>query len=122
MTLTTGFIICGLILALSIFVNVVFYWYIKNALATIFIASEETSDIFTRLDVYGEHLQTVYDTPTFYGDETLQSLLNHSKEMIEFIKKYENVYSFTQPDLEEQLRSATVDLENYEEEAGETQE
>ena len=113
---TIGTISFGVILALSIGVNIIFFWYMRKALSRFYVASEEASEIFSRLDAYGEHIQSVYEMPTFYGDDTLQSLLNHSKEMIEFIKKYEAVYSFTQPDLEEQLQAASADFENYDEE------
>jgi len=117
---TIGTISFGVILALSIGVNIIFFWYMRKALSRFYVASEEATEIFIRLDAYGEHLQSVHETPTFYGDETLQGLLNHSKEITDFLKKYENVYSLTQPDLEEQLRVASEDFENNDEE--ETQE
>jgi len=120
---TIGIVSLGILFAISIGANIILLWYMRKALSKFFVASEEASEIFSRLDAYSEHLQSVYDTPTFYGDDTLQSLLNHSKEMVEFIKKYEAVYSFTQPDLEEQLLEASLDLENYdEEETGQTEE
>ena len=120
---TVGIISFGVIFALSIGVNIILFWYMRNALSRFYVASEEASEIFIRLDAYGEHIQSVYEMPTFYGDETLQGLMNHSKEITGFLKKYENVYSFTQPDLEEQLQAASADLENNdEEEAQETEE
>jgi len=120
MTLTVGIISFGIIFALSVGVNIILVWYMRKALSRFYVASEEATEIFSRLDAYGEHIQSVYETPTFYGDETLQGLLNHSKEMTGFLKKYENVYSFTQPDLEKQLQAASEDFENNDEE--ETQE
>ena len=52
----------------------------------------------------------------FMVTKTLQSLLEHSKDMLDFLKKYEDIYSFTQPDLEEQLLSASADMEDDDEE------
>ena len=112
-------IILGISCGLSIIFNVVMVWYAKSSLAkfsTIYAASEEASEIFSMIDTFGEHLQSVYDMPTFYGDETLQGLLEHTKQMIEYLKKYDKIYSFTQPDLEEQLLAASADLENYDQE------
>jgi L-arabinose isomerase len=63
------------------------------------------------LDAFQEHLATVYETPTFYGDETLKRLLDHAQEVVKHLNKYEEVYSFTQPDLLEQLAAATEELE-----------
>ena len=123
MTSTIIFISLGVIFIASVSANIISFWYMRKVLSRFYVASEEASEIFSRLDAYGEHLQSVYDMPTFYGDETLQGLLNHSKETTDFLKKYENVYSFTQPDLEEQLRAVSTDLENNdEEEAQETEE
>ena len=113
---TIGIISLGIIFVASIGINIILFWYMRKALSRFSVASEEAAEIFIRLDAYGEHLQSVYDMPTFYGDETLQGLLNHSKEITDFLKKYENVYSFTQPDLENQLRAASEDFENYDEE------
>jgi uncharacterized protein YqgQ len=54
--------------------------------------------------------------PTFYGDQTLQNLLEHSGQVIEYLKKYENVYSFTQPELEKMLLEASEEFEDFEKE------
>jgi len=121
----TSIIILGIISVLSVIFNIVLVWYAKSSLSRIdalYTASEEASEIFSMIDTYAEHLGTVYETPTFYGDETLQGLLEHTKQMIEYLKKYEEVYSFTQPDLEEQLLAASKDMQNYEYEQEETQE
>jgi len=116
MTLTIGIIILGVVFALSVGVNIILFWYMRKTLSRFYVASEEASEIFSRLDTYGEHLQSVYEMPTFYGDETLHGLLEHSKEIRSFMKKYEGIYSFTQPDLEEQLLAVSAELENYDEE------
>jgi len=111
--------ILGSVSALSIIFNIVLIWYAKSSLSKIdilYVASENASKIFSMIDVYTEHLETVYEMPTFYGDETLQGLLEHTKQMIQFLKKYKGVYSFTQPDLEEQLAAASADFKNDEEE------
>ena len=113
---TIGIISLVVMFAASVGMNVILFWYMRKALSRFYVASEEATEIFSRLDAYGEHIQSVYEMPTFYGDETLQGLMNHSKEITDFLKKYENIYSFTQPDLEEQLLAASADFENYDEE------
>jgi len=116
----TLIITLSIMLLLSLFFNVMMVWYVKSSLRRLeekigvaYTASEEASEIFSMIDTYKEHLNSVYEMPTFYGDNTLQSLLLHTGEMIEFIKKYDKVYSFTQPDLEEQLQAAVIDFEEY---------
>ena len=113
-------IIVSIVCLLSLIVNVILVMYIRKTLLRVFVASEEASVIFTQLDTYREHLISVYETPTFYGDETLTALLNHTHEVFDTLKKYEEVYSFTQPDLIHQLELASLELEEeYEREAKE---
>ena len=83
----------------------------------LFNASESISEIFTRIDAFQDHLKTVYEMPTFYGDETLQGLLEHAKSFKEHLMLYEDITSLTQPDLLEQLQIASEDSEeNHDEE------
>ena len=110
-------IILGVVCTISIIINIIFILYMRRVLLQVYTASEEASVIFTRLNTFEEHLQTVYDMPTFYGDETLSGLLRHIKELSNFLILYENVYSFTQPDLLEQLEAASIELqEKYDQE------
>ena len=119
-------IVLGVVASVSIVVNGLLVWYARTTLAkvdTIYTASESASEIFSMIDAYAEHLKSVHEMPTFYGDETLKGLLDHTNEIVEYLKRYEEIYSFTQPDLEEQLLAASVDLEDYEQEnTEETQE
>jgi len=96
---------------------VVLFSYIRKVIAPILVASEESAELFTRLGTYEEHLSTVYELPTFYGDETLKSLLEHTRNLVVFFERYEDVYSFTQPDLVEILQK--VDDEYKQEETQE---
>jgi hypothetical protein len=105
-----------LLSAVSITLNVILLLYSRRVLVRVFNASEELSSLFTRMDAYKEHLESVYEMPVFYGDTTLKSLLDHSSDMIDNLKRYEDVYSFTQPDLLEQLASATEEMEGSDEE------
>tara|TARA_Y100000296_G_scaffold86267_1_gene125345 strand:+ start:1575 stop:1940 length:366 start_codon:yes stop_codon:yes gene_type:complete len=108
-------IILSLISLLSIVANIIFILYIRRVILRVYNASEEASVIFTRLDTFREHLTGVYEMPTFYGDETLSALLTHAKELSEFLVQYENIYSFTQPDLLEQLEAATLEAKEEDE-------
>lgn len=106
-----------LLFAVSLLSNIVLVKYIRENIVKVFVISEESAELFTRIDSYREHLKAVYELPTFYGDETLSSLLEHTREMAKYFLKYENIYSFTQPDLIEQLEQASIDLQKEHEEA-----
>jgi len=115
MIFNTTTIILSLISLLSIVANIIFILYIRRVILRVYNASEEASVIFTRLDTFREHLTGVYEMPTFYGDETLSALLTHAKELSEFLGQYENIYSFTQPDLLEQLEAASLEAKEEDE-------
>ena len=87
--------------------------YIRRKLIPVFVSAEESVELFTRLSTYGDHLKSVYELPTFYGDDTLQSLLEHTQNLFGYLQRYENIYSFTQPDLVEILQE--IDEEYAEE-------
>ena len=108
-------------MALSVSVNILLVIYFRKVLGQLYLASEESAEIFTRIDTFKEHLESVYELPTFYGDATLKGLLEHAKDMSLVLQKYEKVYSLTQPDLVEQLELASNEhkeehKEEYEEE------
>jgi len=106
------FIIAAILCGLSFVVNVLLITYVRQNIVRVFVISEEAVDIFTRMDSFKEHLTTVYELPTFYGDETLSGLLEHAKALSEFLSKYEGLHSFTQPDLVEELERATLELQS----------
>jgi len=111
-------ILSGIILlGISIIINIVLVSYIRRSIVRVFVISETASEIFTQLDAFKEHLGSIYELPTYYGDETLNNLLQHVKSLIDYLSQYEGIYSFTQPDLIEQLEEATRELqEEYDQE------
>ena len=106
-------IILFLISIISLGICAVLVTYIRRKLIPVFVSSEESAELFIRLSTYGDHLKSVYNLPTFYGDDTLQSLLEHTKNLFGYLQRYENIYSFTQPDLVEILQE--IDEEYAEE-------
>jgi len=52
---------------------------------------------FTKIEVsieqFSKHLEEIHELPTFYGDENLQSLINHSRELKIDLYDFQNRYS-----------------------------
>jgi hypothetical protein len=93
-----------LLLILSLACNAVLVWYSRIVLSRIYSAAEAASEIFTRLDAYKTHIKSINQLEMFYGDRNLKEITDHTKDLLSFLKKYEMVYSFTQPELEEILK------------------
>lgn len=116
----TGIIILAFALVLSVTINIILYNYTRDVVRKLTIASELASQIFTRLDAYRSHLESIFQMSIFYGDETIEGLIKHTKEVRDFLKNFEEVYSFTQPDLDKILEQIEYDdTETDEEEAQE---
>jgi len=72
-------IILTLLLLLSIVCNCIFGWYAVKMVKR-FVTVEETFEIFDmQMDEFGQHLKQIYELDLFYGDTTLEALIQHTK-------------------------------------------
>ena len=91
------------VLLLSISANIILVWYIKRLFQKIFFISDNIDDLLGNLEGFAKHLEKIHSLETYYGDETLQALIRHSRNIVEYVEGYKNVYSFTEEenDMEE---------------------
>ena len=96
-----------LIMALcaSVIVNFVAFYYIRVALGKLFFLGDNLGDLTEMISVYRNHLKSIYEMEMFYGDETLQFLVEHTKSLHDLLEEYEDVYKISTPpeDVEEQI-------------------
>ena len=78
-------------------------WYVRKILNELLYVSENMGDFLVVIDNYAEHLETVYNMETYYGDETIKFLMSHTKSLLEMLDDYEDIYSITVPILEEEF-------------------
>ena len=66
---------------------------------------------------YRQHLKGVYSLEMFYGDETLQNLLDHTKSLYLLLEEYETVVDLTVPqeEIEEIYEEENEDEESFQE-------
>ena len=98
--------------AFSVLLNVGLVWYTKQILTKLLFISENQRDLFLRLDSFSSHLQNVYELETFYGDETLNALVEHMGIVTEEIQEYKDIYTLVE---EEEEGEADVAEEEEEE-------
>ena len=70
-------------------------------LTKLLFVSDNIGNLLERLGDFGDHLQSVHEMDTFYGDPVLSELIKHSKEIVEVVKGYSEIYYLTREDLEE---------------------
>ena len=82
-----------LALVLSVGLNVLLLWYIRQTLKRLLFASENFAWLMSSITNFSEHLQSLYQLETFYGDTTLGNLIEHSKQLVEDMKSFEEIYT-----------------------------
>jgi hypothetical protein len=107
--------ILGACLATSVVANIVLVrlasWQSKD-LANI---SDNIGDLVEIIESYRSHLKKVYELDSFYGDETLQGLMQHTNAIRLLLEEqYGDVLSITDP-----IEYETQEEEDAEEESSE---
>ena len=80
-------------LTLSILLNVFCLWYVRNLLRDYFYVLDNMEELFDSVDSFSSHLESVHSLETFYGEPTLQRLIDHSKSVVEDIGVYRQALS-----------------------------
>ena len=80
------------VLSLSVIVNVLLIWYARKLLQKLAFFSEDITDINEDLEIFSEHLVNLHAQETYYGDETLQHLIEHSKTIVEDVQQFKDLY------------------------------
>ena len=120
MTLTNWLVIA---LILSIVGNLLALWYIRKLLAKILFVSQNLTDLVDLLTTYRNHLQRLFNLEMYYGDETMQFLIKHTRSLLTVLEDYSDIYLMTEPievdeedeesyDDEEETRAPTLNEEN----------
>ena len=91
-------IILSAILFLSIIINMGLIAYARAVVVRILSTSEELSDLQRMISSFGNHLQSVYELDSFYGDETLRGLLEHAISFNKHMDTFEYIISLTEED------------------------
>ena len=69
-------------------------------------------ELFNSIESFSDHLDNIHGLETFYGDENLQNLIDHSRQLInEMVDLQEKYYD----DIEVELETYDDDTEEAEE-------
>ena len=89
-------IILSAILLVSLLLNLGVFVYARAAITRLLSVSEELGDLNQMVNTFAAHLQAVYELESFYGDETLNALLQHAISFNEQLDTFEYIYSLTE--------------------------
>lgn len=88
-------------LVISVSINALLIWYIRKMLSKLLYVSDSIGSLLVSAKGFSSHLGGLHEMEMYYGDETLGSLIKHSKQIIEDIKEFEDIYNLTNDGLEE---------------------
>tara|TARA_B100000287_G_scaffold407940_1_gene433837 strand:+ start:1040 stop:1429 length:390 start_codon:yes stop_codon:yes gene_type:complete len=83
------------LLFLSLVFNIALVWFIAQLIKDKKTLQEDFDNVFAEIDSLTEHLEDVHSLEAFYGDQTLQNLIRHSRitinSIIDFQEKHYEV-------------------------------
>ena len=105
-------IILGVFFGISLAINGILVWYARKLITQIFYFTDEVSKLEEHFESFGTHLGGIYELEMFYGDETLDGLLSHSRDLLSRVSDFREGFSI---ELEEEENAA--EEKNAEEES-----
>mgnify|MGYP003678374561 CR=1 FL=1 len=83
-------IIYSIVLTLTVLFNI---FYIRYLLQKIVFFAENIIDLRGEVEEYSVHLKSLFEMEMFYGDETIQAMIEHTDHILYKIEDFEEFYS-----------------------------
>ena len=97
----SSIIILSIILAISLIFNGIMFWYSRQLTSKLAFIYNNIGDVSELIANYRVHLKSVYSMEMFYGDETLQYLMDHTRSIGSLLEDYEDPEFFIEQFIEE---------------------
>ena len=85
-------IILGVILLASLSLNGLLIYYIRISIMKFATVSDGIQALRDSVEGFSQHLKHVYELEMYYGDETLQALIEHARELSSSFEEYDEFY------------------------------
>lgn len=79
-------------LVFSLMANIVLVWYCRELLRQFYNLGDLAKQMNYVLKNYEDHITTVFNKDMFYGDPTMESLVNHSKDVTKDVSSFIKVF------------------------------
>ena len=80
--------ILSVVLIVSLIGNFLLLWYVRELLIKMWTLTESKKDIWDTIENYSDHLKAIYEMEMYYGDETMQGLIQHTKYLKDYFEDY----------------------------------
>ena len=85
-------LILTLSLTFSVIANIILFLYTRSVISKLLSIADELFDLREMSISLANHLENVYNLEMFYGDETLGSLMQHSRSFVEQLYTFEEIF------------------------------
>jgi hypothetical protein len=88
----------GVALVFSNLINAVLIWLATKQSIRLSYISENIDDLLEIIENYKNHLKKIYEMEMFYGDETLEFLMDHTRSFIDILEtEYGDISFISEP-------------------------
>jgi hypothetical protein len=91
-----------IICSISVFLNGLLIWYCRKLTKQFLFFTQNIIELENKLNSFDGHLKNVHELEMFYGDETLGSLIKHSRYIVESIKDFNDFFVLEDDDQKEE--------------------
>jgi hypothetical protein len=80
-------------LFVSVCINILLIWYSRKLTRQFLFFTQNVIELENKLNGFDGHLNNVHQLEMFYGDDTLGALIEHSKNIAESIKEFNDGFT-----------------------------
>ena len=80
-------------LYLSILLNAGLIWFVRNLINELSDINEDMEELLNTTASLQNHIEKIYELEMFYGDQTLEELIQHTKSVVSEIEFFKEKYS-----------------------------
>ena len=100
--------VLGMVLAFSMTVNIVLFLYSRNITRKLARIGNEIADLRDAITSFASHVKSVYELEMFYGDQTLQSLMDHARSFRDYMEEFDYIYIIEEQEQDDQEKEEEV--------------
>jgi len=96
----------------SVLLNGLVVWYAINLLRKLMFISENLSDLYLTFKSFTVFTKSLYSMEMFYGEPMIQELMARTKEVLEEVEGFREIFEYTlDEEIEEELDAAEEEIE-----------
>jgi hypothetical protein len=102
--------VLSIMLLVSVSINILLFVYSRTITDRLARIAVEIVDLRETVTSFANHLKSVYELEMFYGDQTLQALMDHARSFRDYMDQFEYVYILDEEEQEEPEEEQAEDV------------